>query len=59
MKMSQQESKSGFFLSQSHIDQDSGFSSKIGIIPTKSGWLDNLGFPNYFKFAIQEVDLFF
>ena len=26
------------FLSRSHIGQDSGFSSKIRIIPTKSGW---------------------
>ena len=42
-KISQHESKSGFFLSRSHtIVRDSGFSSKIGIIPTKSGWLDSL-----------------
>ena len=24
------------------IGRDSGFASKIGIIPTKSGWLDSL-----------------
>ena len=42
-KISQHESKSGFFLSRSHtIGRDSGFSSKIGIIATKSGWLDSL-----------------
>ena len=36
-KISQYESKSGFFLSRSHIGRDSGLSSKIGIIATKSG----------------------
>ena len=41
-KISQHELKSGFFLSWSHIGWDSGFSSKIRIIPTKSGWLDSL-----------------
>ena len=41
-KLSQHESNSGFFLSRSHIGRDSGFSSKIRIIPTKSGRLDNL-----------------
>ena len=33
-------SKSGFFLSCPRLRRDSGFSSIIGIIPTKSGWLD-------------------
>ena len=42
MKISQHESKSGFFLSLSHIGWDSGLSSKIGIIPMKSGWLYSL-----------------
>ena len=32
----------GIFLSRRHIGQDSGFFSKTGIIPTKSGWLDSL-----------------
>ena len=41
-KISQYKSKSRFFLSLSHIGRDSGFSSKIGTIPTKSGWLDRL-----------------
>ena len=41
MKMSQHNLKSRFFQSQSHIGQDLG-SSKIGIIPTKSGRLDSL-----------------
>ena len=41
MKISQHESKSGFFLSRLHIGWDSGFSSKIGIVPMKSGWLDS------------------
>ena len=35
-------SKSGFFLSRSHIGWDSGFSSKAGRISTWSGWLDSL-----------------
>ena len=35
-------SKSGFFLSRSHIGRDSGFSSKIGRNSTWSGWLDSL-----------------
>ena len=34
--------KSGFFLPRSHIGQVSGFSRKIGRIPTRSGWLDSL-----------------
>ena len=41
-KISQHESKLGFFPSRSHIGRDSGCSSKIGIIPTKSEWLDRL-----------------
>ena len=41
-KILQHESKSGFFLSRSHIGRDSGLTSKIGMIPTKSGWLDSL-----------------
>ena len=36
--------QSGFFLSRQNTDQDSGFSSKIGRIPTRSEWLDSLGF---------------
>ena len=35
--------KIGIFLSQPKLRRDSGFSSKIGIIPTKSRWLDSLG----------------
>ena len=35
-------SKSRFFLSRSYIGQDLRFSSKIGAILTKLGWLDNL-----------------
>lgn len=42
MKKSEQVFKLGFFLSQSHIGQASGFSSKIGAIPTRSGWLGDL-----------------
>ena len=38
----EQMSKLEFFLSWSHIGWDSGFSSKIRRIPTKSGWLDSL-----------------
>ena len=34
--------KIGMFLSRSQIGWDSGFSSKIGRILTKSGWLDSL-----------------
>ena len=41
-KISQHESKSEFFRSRSHIGRGSGFSSKIGMILTKSGVLDNL-----------------
>ena len=41
-KMTEQMLKSGFFLFRLLIGQDSGFSSKIGVIPTKSGWLDSL-----------------
>ena len=44
LKISQHESKSGFGLSRSHVGRDSGFSRKIAIIPTKSGWLDSLSF---------------
>ena len=36
-KILQHGSKLWFFLPRSHIGRDSGFSSKIGIIPTKSG----------------------
>ena len=41
-KILQHESKSGFFLSRSHIGRDLGLTSKIGMVPTKSGWLDSL-----------------
>ena len=41
--------KSGFFLSRSHIGRDSGFSSKIGRIPTRSGWLNILNWWLQFK----------
>ena len=41
LKISKQMSKSGFFLSRSHVGRDSGFSSKIGRIATRSGWLDS------------------
>ena len=34
--------KIGIFLSRPKLRRDSGFSGKIGIIPTKSGWLDIL-----------------
>ena len=38
-EMTEQMSKSGFFISRPHIGRDSGFSSKIGVIPTKwDGW---------------------
>ena len=30
------------FLSRSHIGRDSGFSNKIGRIPTRSGWLSTV-----------------
>ena len=42
LKISEQLSKSEIFLSQTHIDQHSGFSSKIGRTPTRSGWLKSL-----------------
>ena len=42
LKKSKQMSKLGFFLSRSHVGLNSGFSSKIGRIPTKSEWLDSL-----------------
>ena len=45
-------SKSLFFLSPSHTGHDSGFSSKIGRIPTRSEWLDNL------KLALNVVTAF-
>ena len=35
-------SKLGFFLSQSHVGLNSGFSSNIGRMPMKSEWLDSL-----------------
>ena len=38
LKIWRQMSKSGFFLSRSHVRQDSWFSSKILRIPTRSGW---------------------
>ena len=41
-KISEQLSKSEIFLSRTHIDRDSGFSSKIGRTPTRSGWLKSL-----------------
>ena len=41
-KKSKQMSKSGFFLSWSHVGLNSGFSSKTGRIPAKSEWLDSL-----------------
>ena len=40
--MTEQMSKLGFFLFRLLIGRDSGFSSKIGVIPTKSGWSDSL-----------------
>ena len=42
LKISEQLSKSEIFLSRTHIDRDSGFSSKVGRTPTRSGWLKNL-----------------
>ena len=45
-------SKSVFFLSPSHTGHDSGFSSKIGRIPTRLEWLDNL------KLALNVVTAF-
>ena len=42
LKIWEQISTSGFLLSRSHFGQDSGFSIKIGRIPTRSGWLDSL-----------------
>ena len=42
LKISEQLSKSEIFLSRTHIDRDSGFSSKIGRTPTRSGWLNSL-----------------
>ena len=41
-KISEQLSKSEIFLSRTHIDRDSGFSSKVGRTPTRSGWLKSL-----------------
>ena len=46
---SKQMSKLGFFLCWSHIGRDSRFSSKIGRIPTRSGWLDILNWWLKFK----------
>ena len=34
--------KSGFFLSRLHVGRDSGFSIKIRVLQTKSGWLDSM-----------------
>ena len=42
-------SKSGFSLSRPRLCRDSGFSSKIWIIPTKSGWLDTLPIVLHFE----------
>ena len=42
LESSEQISKTGVFLSRSHIGWDSEFSSKIERIPTKLGWLDSL-----------------
>ena len=35
-------SKSEIFLSRTHIERDSGFSSKVRRTPTRSGWLKSL-----------------
>ena len=43
-KISVQMSKLRFFLSQSHIGWDSGFSSQIGRMRERLGWLDIGGF---------------
>ena len=43
-------SKSDIFLSWTHIDRDSGFSSKIGRTPTRSGWLKSLHRHTTFSF---------
>ena len=40
--MPKQVLKSGFFLSRSHVNRDSGFPSKFGRIPTRLGRLDSL-----------------
>ena len=53
-KISHHESKSGFFLSRSHIDRDLGFSSKIGIIQMKLGWLDSPLFTGYIRLDIYK-----
>lgn len=45
-------SKPGFFTSRSYIGRDSGFLSKIGRIPTKSGWLNSL-----LIISLKHVDL--
>ena len=39
--------KSGFLQSRSHVGRDLGFSIKVGIIPTKLGWLDSLLIVDY------------
>ena len=49
-KISEQLSKSEIFLSRTHIDRDSGFSSKIGRTPTRSGWLKSLHRHTTFSF---------
>ena len=46
---------------QGNVGWDSGFSSKIGRIPTRSGWLDSLHRQSYFlwrKEAAQAILLF-
>ena len=42
LNISEQLSKSEIFLSRTQIDRDSGFSSKVGRTPTRSGWLKSL-----------------
>ena len=42
LKISEQLSNPEIFLSRTRIDRDSGFSSKIGRTPTRSGWLKSL-----------------
>ena len=47
--------KSGFFLSRSYIGWDSGFSSKIGKIPTQPKRLDSLHMYQFFLFLQKNV----
>ena len=42
LKISEQLLKSEIFLSRTHIDRDSGFSSKMRRTATRSGWLKSL-----------------